>query len=117
MPTASLPSRPPRLRRLLVLATDNWPARGYLAVFATSVAVALLFPDSVYAMGHVLLTSPLSFAAMSLPFGPGTEGAAAAEALALAFSAAWLLLSALVNAAVLGALAHHLRDRRTAGHA
>ncbi|WP_369246870.1 SCO4225 family membrane protein [Streptomyces sp. R41] len=117
MPNASRPRRLSRLRQLLALATDNWPARSYLAVFAASVPVAFLFPESIYATGHLLLTAPLSSLGMVLPFGPGTEGGGAAEALAIAFSAVWLLLSALVNAAALGALAHHVRDLRTTGHA
>jgi hypothetical protein len=40
-----------------------------------------------------------------IPFGPGTEGGGAVEVLAIGFWAVWLLLCALVNAAVLGALA------------
>ncbi|MFF1447822.1 SCO4225 family membrane protein [Streptomyces sp. NPDC058274] len=114
MPNASRSRRFPRLRQLLALATDNWPARGYLAVFAASVPAAYLLPESGYAAGHLLLTAPLSAVAMVLPFGPGTEGGGAAEVLATAFWAGWLLLSALVNAAVLGALAHGVRDHRAA---
>ena len=103
MPNASRPRRLPR--RLLALATDNWLARGYLAVFAASVAVMFLFPDSGIAESPLLLTAPLSFLGVVLPFGPGTTGGGAVEALAIGFWAVWLLVCALVNAAVLGALA------------
>ncbi|MFF5011362.1 SCO4225 family membrane protein [Streptomyces phaeochromogenes] len=105
MPNASRPRRLPRLRRLLALATDNWPARGYLAVFAASVAAMFLFPDSGFAGSPVLFTAPLSFLSVVLPFGPGTQGGGAVEALAVGYWVAWLLLCALVNAAVIGALA------------
>ncbi|MFJ3985466.1 SCO4225 family membrane protein [Streptomyces fungicidicus] len=95
----------PRLRRLLVIATGNWLARGYLAVVAASVAVMFLFPDSAFAAGPLLLTAPLSLLGVVLPVGPGTEGGGAATAFAVGFWTVWLLLCALVNAAVLGALA------------
>ncbi|NEB02581.1 hypothetical protein [Streptomyces sp. SID13726] len=95
----------PQLRRLFALATDNWLARGYLAVVAGSVLVMLLFPDSVLAPGPLLLTAPLSFVTVMFPFGPGTEGGGAAEVAAVAFWVVWLLGCAFVNAAVLGALA------------
>ncbi|KPI32304.1 hypothetical protein OV320_2480 [Actinobacteria bacterium OV320] len=94
----------PHPRRLLALATDNRPARGYLAVVAASVAVMFLFPESGFAAGPLLLTAPLSFLGVVLPFGPGTEGGGTVEVLATGFWAGWLLLCALVNAAVLGAL-------------
>ncbi|MEV0173296.1 hypothetical protein AB0I00_19545 [Streptomyces sp. NPDC050803] len=105
MTNDSLPRRLPRLRRLLSLATGNWLGRGYLAVFGASVAAALLAPDSPLAAGPLMLTAPWSFLGMLLPFGPGTEGGGAAQVLALTFTAVLLLLCALVNAAVLGALA------------
>ncbi|MFF4143706.1 SCO4225 family membrane protein [Streptomyces sp. NPDC001698] len=104
MPNASRPRRIPRLRRLLALATDNWLARGYLAVFAASVLVMFLFPDSGFAPDPLILTAPLSFLSVVLPFGPGTEGNGAVGVLAVGFWTVWLLLCALVNAAVLGAL-------------
>ncbi|MEV5011425.1 hypothetical protein [Streptomyces sp. NPDC055692] len=104
MPNASRPRRIPRLRRLLALATDNWLARGYLAVFAASVLVMFLFPDSGFVPDPLMLTAPLSFLSVVFPFGPGTEGSGAVEVLAVGFWAVWLLLCALVNAAVLGAL-------------
>lgn len=103
MPPASRPF--PLPRRLIACATDSRLARGYLAVFAAGVLVMFLFPDSPYAMSPLLLTAPLSFLGMVLPFGPGTEGSGTAEALATGSWAVWLLLCALVNAAVLGALA------------
>ncbi|MFI7293455.1 SCO4225 family membrane protein [Streptomyces sp. NPDC050121] len=92
-------------RRLLALATDTWLARGYLAVVAGCVAVMVLFPDSAVAASPLVLTAPLSFLGAVVPFGPGTEGGGAVEAAALGFWAVWLLMCALVNAAVLGALA------------
>ncbi|MGC0376037.1 SCO4225 family membrane protein [Streptomyces sp. SAI-229] len=93
-----------RLRRLSVLATDSWLARGYLAVFALGVLVMLLFPESPYAMSPMVLTAPLSFLAMTVPFGPGTEGSLPVEVLATGLWGAWTLLCAFVNAAALGAL-------------
>ncbi|MER7576127.1 hypothetical protein [Streptomyces sp. NPDC126514] len=106
-----------RPRRLLALATDNWLARGYLGVCAASLGAAILFPESLFASAHLLLTAPLSTMVMVLPFGPGTEGGGPAQVLALAFSAGWLLLSALVNAAAVGTLSRHIRDSRAARHA
>ncbi|MGW3511131.1 SCO4225 family membrane protein [Streptomyces sp. NPDC000994] len=97
-------SRPRRLRRLLALATGNWPAKSYLAVSALSVLVMFFVPESGVAMVPLLLTAPLSFLTMVLPFGPGTEGGGVVEALAIGFWTVWLLLCAVVNAAVLGAL-------------
>lgn len=120
MPNDSRPRRLPRLRRLLALATDNWPARGYLAVFAASVPVAFLFPDSVWAMTPLLLTEPLSLLGMVLPVGPGIaedDAGPAAVVIASAGMGGWLLACALVNAAVIGALARHVCDVRAARHA
>ncbi|KQX83492.1 MULTISPECIES: SCO4225 family membrane protein [unclassified Streptomyces] len=94
----------PRLRRLLALATDNRPAQGYLAVVAASAAVMFLFPESGFAAGPLILTAPLSFLMVVLPFGPGIESGGAAGVAAMVFWAGWLLLCTLVNAAVLGAL-------------
>ncbi|WP_369169139.1 SCO4225 family membrane protein [Streptomyces sp. R28] len=105
MPNASRPRRLPRLRRLLALATDNWLARGYLAVVAVCVLVMAVLPDSGFAQSPMMLTAPLSFAGVVLPFGPGSEGGGAVEVFAVGFWAVWLLVCALVNAAVLGALA------------
>lgn len=105
MANASRPRRLPRLRRIFALATGNWPARGYLAAFAVSVAVTVLFPDSPVAASPLLLTAPLSLLSMAVPFGPGTEGGWPIQALAIGYWAVWLLLCALVNAAVIGALA------------
>ncbi|MGP4084207.1 SCO4225 family membrane protein [Streptomyces sp. KR55] len=118
MPNACHPRRLPWLRRFLALATDNWPARGYLAVFAAFVPVAFLFPDSVYATIPILLTEPLSLLGVVIPIGPGIEDSGGpAVVLAAAITGVRLLLCALVNAAALGALAHHVRDLRTARHA
>ncbi|MFD7772385.1 SCO4225 family membrane protein [Streptomyces sp. NPDC059787] len=94
-----------RLRRLSVLATDSWLARGYLALFALGVLVMFLFPESPYAMSPMVLTAPLSFLAVIVPFGPGTGGGGPVEVLATGLWFAWTLLCALVNAAALGALA------------
>jgi hypothetical protein len=102
MPNGSRPRSLPH--QLLALATGNWLARGYLAVFALSVLVMFLFPESGFALSFMLLTAPLSFLTMVLPFGPGTEGGGAVEVLAIGFWAVWLLLCAFMNAAVLGAL-------------
>lgn len=96
MPNASRP------RRLFALATDNWPARAYLAVVGVSVVAMFVVPESPVAASPLILTAPLSFLGVVLPFGPGTEGPA--QALAVGFWAVWLLLCAFVNAAVLGAL-------------
>lgn len=119
MSNVSRPGRAGRLRRLLALATDNWAGRGYLAVFAASVPVAFLFPDT-YAMAPMLLTEPLSMLGAVLPFGPGSaEGSGGPAVVAASVGmGAWLLACALVNAAVVGALAHHVRDvRADARHA
>ncbi|MCX5235175.1 hypothetical protein OG824_08030 [Streptomyces prunicolor] len=97
MPQTSLP------RRLLALATDNWPARTYLTVVGVSVAAMFVAPESPVAAGPLILTAPLSLLSVVLPFGPGTEGPL--QALAFGSWTVWLLLCALVNAAVLGALA------------
>lgn len=105
----------PHPSRLLALATDNWPARGYLAVVAASVAVMFLFPESGFAADPLLLTAPLSFLGVVLPFGPGTEGGGTVEVLATGFWIGWLLLCALVNAAVIGALVARSTAARPSG--
>ena len=92
-----------RPRRLLALATDNWPARTYLTVVGVSVAAMFVAPESPVAAGPLILTAPLSLLSVILPFGPGTEGPL--QALAFGSWTVWLLLCALVNAAVLGSLA------------
>ncbi|MFF7450685.1 MULTISPECIES: SCO4225 family membrane protein [unclassified Streptomyces] len=119
MSNGSPPPRFSRLWRLLSLATDNWLARGYLGVFAASVPVALLAPDSAYAMAPVLLTEPLSMAGIVVPFGdaPAADAGGAAVLASSVLGGGWLLACALVNAAVIGALAHHVRDVRSARHA
>ncbi|WP_240929901.1 SCO4225 family membrane protein [Streptomyces coryli] len=105
-------------RRLLALATDNWLSRGYLAAFATSAALAVVAPDhDVLGVAPMLLTAPLSFFGIAVPFGPGTEGGGAVQVLAIAATFGWLGVCALVNAAVLGALAHEAHGRRAARHA
>ncbi|MBT2413382.1 hypothetical protein J7I94_22925 [Streptomyces sp. ISL-12] len=94
----------PRLRRFLTLATGNWPARGYLALVAVSLLLTLLFPDLALPVDPTLLTAPLSFAGVALPFGPGSAAEGAALTPAVGLWLLWLLLCALVNAAVLGSL-------------
>lgn len=105
MPTVPRPRRVPRTHRLLALASGNWLARGYLAVFAVSFTVMFLFPESAFAGSPLLLTAPLSFLCMFLPLDPGAEVDGAADVTVVAVFAVWLLLCALVNAAVLAALA------------
>ncbi|MEU0616300.1 MULTISPECIES: SCO4225 family membrane protein [Streptomyces] len=108
-----------RPRRLLALATDSLPARAYLGLVALGVVVLFLAPDSPYAMAPALLTAPLSFLPVVLPFGAGTAGGGAAEVAAAVLYGGWLLLCALVNAAAFGALARRpdrapaARPRRT----
>ncbi|MFF9752143.1 SCO4225 family membrane protein [Streptomyces sp. NPDC014344] len=108
-----------RPRRLLALATDSRPARAYLGLVALGVVVLFLAPDSPYAMAPALLTAPLSFLPVVLPFGAGTAGGGAAEVAAAVLHGGWLLLCALVNAAAFGALARRpdrapsARPRRT----
>ncbi|MFH8627237.1 SCO4225 family membrane protein [Streptomyces vietnamensis] len=114
MPTASHPRRAPRLRRLLALASGNWLARGYLAVFVVSFAAMFLFPDSAVAGSSLTLTAPLSFLGVFLPLAPSAEIDGAADVTAMVVFAAWLLLCALVNAAVLGALATRAAAPRVA---
>ncbi|PWI18692.1 hypothetical protein DI272_34545 [Streptomyces sp. Act143] len=104
----------PRWRRMLALATGNWLGRTYLGVVAASVGVLFVAPDSPLAMGPALLTAPLSFLPVPLPFGPGTEGGGAVEVLAVGSYGLWLLVCALVNAAVVGALAERSASGATA---
>ncbi|MFF9334583.1 MULTISPECIES: SCO4225 family membrane protein [Streptomyces] len=101
-----------RPRRLLALATDSLPARAYLGLVALGVVVLFLAPDSPYAMAPALLTAPLSFLPVVLPFEAGTAGGGAAEVAAAVLYGGWLLLCALVNAAAFGALARR-PDRAT----
>ncbi|WP_406456496.1 hypothetical protein OH768_23085 [Streptomyces sp. NBC_01622] len=95
------PSRP---RRLLALATDNWPARAYLGVVGVSVAAMFLSPESPVALAPSVLTAPLSLLGIVLPFGPGAEGDGTAQVSAIGAWTVWVVLCALVNAAVIGAL-------------
>ncbi|MGC5000779.1 MULTISPECIES: SCO4225 family membrane protein [unclassified Streptomyces] len=94
-----------RPRRLMSLSTGNWAARTYLALFAASTVAMFAFPESGLALSPMMLTAPFSFLTMALPFGPGTGGGWVTEVLATGLWVLWLLLCALVNAAVLGALA------------
>ncbi|WP_320783875.1 SCO4225 family membrane protein [Streptomyces sp. CRN 30] len=100
MPRSSLP------RRLLALATGNRPARIYLAVVAVSAVAVHFLPDGFLVLDPMILTAPLSFLAMVLPFGPGSGGSTAAAGLtAGVLWTVWLGLCALVNAAAVGAIA------------
>ncbi|WP_261718995.1 hypothetical protein [Streptomyces sp. FZ201] len=93
-------------RRLLALATDNWAARAYWALLAAGVAVGLALPENLLGAVPLLLTAPLSTLAIAVP--------PVGDTLAGVLAAVWLLLSALVNAAVAGALAHRMRAERHA---
>ncbi|CAL9556207.1 hypothetical protein SUDANB145_04525 [Streptomyces sp. enrichment culture] len=95
----------PRLRRFVTLATGNWPARGYLALVAVSMLLVMVFPDLALPVDPMLLTAPLSFAGVALPFGPGSAAEGAALTPAVGLWLLWLVLCAFVNAAVVGALA------------
>ncbi|MFI8204919.1 SCO4225 family membrane protein [Streptomyces sp. NPDC085937] len=94
-----------RPRQFLALATDTLPARAYLGLVALGVLVLFLAPASPYAMASALLTAPLSFLPVFLPFGAVTTEGGAADVVAAALYGGWLLLCALVNAAAFGALA------------
>ncbi|MDV9175510.1 hypothetical protein R6V09_36040 [Streptomyces sp. W16] len=93
-----------RPRRLFALATDNWPARAYLGVVGVSVAAMFLSPESPVALAPSVLTAPLSLLGIVLPFGPGAEGDGTAQVSAIGAWTVWVVLCALVNAAVIGAL-------------
>ncbi|XIE82077.1 SCO4225 family membrane protein [Streptomyces sp. SBR177] len=90
---------------MLTLVAGHGLSRGYLAVCAVSFAAMLLAPDSTFAGSPLLLTAPLSFLCLFLPLDPGAEIDGAADITAVAVFTGWLALCALVNAAVLGALA------------
>ncbi|MGX9873842.1 SCO4225 family membrane protein [Streptomyces cellulosae] len=91
-------------RRLLALATDGLAARAYLGVVGLGVLVPVVAPDSPYAMAPTLLTAPLSFLPILLPFGAVAAGSGPAQVAAAVVGGGWLLLCALVNAAAVGAL-------------
>lgn len=113
MSNAFRPRPLPRLRRLLALATDNRPVRGCLAVLASSAPIAFAFSGSVYATIPLLLPEPLSLLGAVLPVGPGSvEGSRPAAVLAAGVLGVWVFLCALVNAAAIGVLAHHLCTTR-----
>ncbi|MEE1930327.1 hypothetical protein V1J52_19430 [Streptomyces sp. TRM 70351] len=105
-------SRPRRLHRLLSPATDNWLARGYLAVVAASLvfflyAVYLSSDPGFAGIWPLMATAPLSIVvALAVP-----EWGASPEWLnPLVFSAV-VALCGLVNAALLGLLARKLGAR------
>ncbi|GLW49186.1 hypothetical protein Stsp02_48470 [Streptomyces sp. NBRC 14336] len=101
-----MPQKNSRPRRLLALATDNWAARAYWALLAAGVAVGLALPENPFGAVPLLLTAPLSTLAIAMP--------PVGDTLAAVLAAVWLLLSALGNAAVVGALAHRTRAARHA---
>ncbi|MEU9855275.1 hypothetical protein [Streptomyces sp. NPDC047974] len=115
MPTAPHPRREPLPRRLLTLAAGNRLARAYLAVFAVSLIVTFLAPESPFAGSSLLLTAPLSFLPVFVPVGPGAGIDGVADVAGVAAFALWHLLCALVNAAALGALATRSAALRPAG--
>ncbi|MEV5363311.1 hypothetical protein AB0L12_11145 [Streptomyces cellulosae] len=98
-------------RRLLALATDGLAARAYLGVVGLGVLAPVVAPDSPYAMAPTLLTAPLSFLPILLPFGAVAAGSGPAQVAAAVVGGGWLLLCALVNAAAVGALLRR-PDRR-----
>ncbi|MFE9612982.1 SCO4225 family membrane protein [Streptomyces sp. NPDC006012] len=105
MPNAS------RTRRFLALATDNWPARGYLAVVAASLAFFLyavyLSPDPGFAaIWPYMTTAPLSILAFLVPT---PEWDSSLSWLSPLIFSAGVALSGLVNAALIGLLARALR--------
>ncbi|MFC8420835.1 SCO4225 family membrane protein [Streptomyces sp. NPDC057236] len=102
-----------RLRRLPALATDNWLARGYLTVVAVALGTflyaVLLSPDPGFAgIWPIMAAAPLSFLAL-LATAP-VEYSSPAWLSPLVFSAG-VVLSGLVNAVLIGLLAHRLRAR------
>ncbi|MGW0941563.1 SCO4225 family membrane protein [Streptomyces sp. NPDC002623] len=111
MPNASRPRRLPR--RLFALATDNWLARGYLAVVAAALGFFLVavhaLPDPGFAgIWPLMTTAPFSFLAL-LP-AVATEDSALGWLNSLTFSAG-VALCGLFNAVLLGRLARRLRVR------
>lgn len=112
MTLAPRPGRAPRLRRFLALATDSRLARGYLAVVAAAVVfflyAAYLSPDPGFAgIWPLMAAAPLSFLA---PVVAPAEHSSLEWLGPLVFSAG-VALAGLVNAALIGLLAHRLRAR------
>lgn len=111
MPNDSRPRRLPRLRNLLALATDNWPARGYLALVAAALGfflyAAYIAQDAGFAgIWPLMATVPLGFLALLVP-SPEWDSPLA-WLTPLIFSAGFAL-SGLVNASVIGLLARLVR--------
>ncbi|MGX2994395.1 SCO4225 family membrane protein [Streptomyces sp. JNUCC 64] len=103
----------PRLRRFLALATDNWPARGYLAVVAASLGFFLhasyLAPDPGFAaVVPLLTTAPLGALGLAVPAQAWDSSFAWVSPLLFTATGA---LAGLVNAALLGTLARGVRAR------
>lgn len=106
-----------RLRRLPVLATDNWLARGYLAVVAVALgfflyAVFVSSDPGFAGIWPIMAAAPLSFLAL-LVTAPA-EHSSLTWLSPLLFSAG-VVLSGLVNAVLIGLLAHRLRARPAGG--
>ena len=100
-----------RLRALLAPAVDNWPARVYLAAVAVALGFFLVavyaLPDPGFAgIWPIMATAPLSF--LVLIAVPGTD--TGPEWLSPLLFAGGTVLAGLVNATVLGRLAHRLRS-------
>ncbi|WP_199818959.1 SCO4225 family membrane protein [Streptomyces sp. NRRL B-1347] len=111
MPKTSRPRLRPRLRRLLVLATDTWLARAYLAVVAAALGFFLgawyVGPDPGLAGFYpFLVTAPLGILAF-LASVPAEHSSL--TWLSPAVFAAGTALAGLCNAALLG---HLVRGRR-----
>ncbi|MFE5852389.1 SCO4225 family membrane protein [Streptomyces sp. NPDC056500] len=111
MPNDSRPRRLPRLRRLLALATDNWPARGYLALVAAALGfflyAAYIAQDAGFAgIWPLMVTVPVGFLVFLVP-SPEWDSPLA-WLTPLIFSAGFVL-SGLVNAAVIGLLTRLVR--------
>jgi hypothetical protein len=115
MSNASSPHRLPRLRRFLALATDNWLARGYLAVVAAALGSFLyavyVSPDPGFAaIWPLMATAPLSFVAILLAEAVSPEWDSPLEWLSTWVFFAGAALAGLFNAALLGLLTRRLRS-------
>lgn len=114
--TRSARPRFPRIRALLAPAVDNWLARGYLAVVATSLGFFLwavyLSPDPGFAgVWAILATAPLSMV-VSIPLmslAPAWDSPH--EWLSTPLFIAGTVACGLVNAVLIGLLARRLTAR------
>jgi hypothetical protein len=104
-----------RLRALLAPATDNWLARGYLAVVAASLGFFLwavyLSPDPGFAgIWPTLATAPLSMV-VSVPLMMALTWNSSLDWLSPLLFSAGTVLCGLANATLLGLLARRLTTR------